>query len=398
MKKFTLTLTTLAVAATSAVASSYVTASKVDMDVTKVGTKSKVWEAADATSVTLYPQTTITFNDKNAVEQNSENVAKHAQVKAIYDGKNVAFMLKLSDPSYNSVDGTKTDTYPDGFAMQFSDATDANALPYIGMGSDGRPVVVHLQKAVKKHYEPNGNGDVAHQVNPGNTNKFGKELSKFDKAVDAKAMKKYQRAFVAEGFRSTTEIKDGSADFQSNMRWANGEWYATLTRPMSDDYVDLEGAFPVAFAVWDGEKLNRDGLKHISSWTAVDVAGQDANGELVTTLTTEVTGDAAKGQKEFDTNCASCHRYGDKQMAPEYMAPNLSNIGGYSTAAYLKESITDPHAVVVPGYNRNMHPNFKWYTVTDGKRMSTMPAYGWLGEEKINDIVAFLKTLKKEAK
>ncbi len=99
-------------------------------------------------------------------------------------------------------------------------------------------------------------------------------------------------------------------------------------------------------------------------------------------------------------NCASCHNYAQtNEAASVYMAPNLSNIGGYSTTPYLIESIVDPSAVVVPGYNTNSHPNFAWYYPDgNGGRTSAMPAFDYLTQEEITDLTAYLKTLKVEAK
>jgi len=76
------------------------------------------------------------------------------------------------------------------------------------------------------------------------------------------------------------------------------------------------------------------------------------------------------------------------------MAPNLSEVGGQNTAGYIKESLLDPSAVIVPGYNRNAHPDYKWYELVDGKRVSTMPAFDQLSEEQLNDLIAYFKTLK----
>lgn len=400
MKRLTTTLTATVIAASSLAASSYIEAKKVDIDAAAVGTQSQVWESVNTSEITLYPQSTISFSDKNANKKNKNNVSMQADVKAIHDGKNVTFLFTWEDESYNSSKNKKTESFfADGFAMQFSTTSDPKSLPYIGMGDDNRAVVVHLQKALHDVYEPNGYGDVSMQVNPSNANVFGKELEAFNKRVDELANKKYQKSFVAKGFRSTTEIKDKSAEFMANMRWDNGQWYATLSRPLNDAYVNLEDAFPVAFAAWDGEKLNRDGLKHITGWTAVKLEGSDAGDALVKELTSEATGDIAKGKAEFEMQCTACHNTDSHTSAPEFMAPNLANIGGYSSVAYLKESLMDASAVVVPGYNRNQHPNFKWYSVDEnGNRVSTMPSYNWMSPEQIDNIVAYLKTLKREGK
>jgi DMSO reductase family type II enzyme heme b subunit len=76
---------------------------------------------------------------------------KKAQVAALHDGKNIALMVKWVDGTKDVEQCMSSDTYSDGFAVQFAGATKKpQPLPYIGMGSEGRPVVVHLQKATAK--------------------------------------------------------------------------------------------------------------------------------------------------------------------------------------------------------------------------------------------------------
>ena len=111
-------------------------------------------------------------------------------------------------------------------------------------------------------------------------------------------------------------------------------------------------------------------------------------------ITDVPNGDAAKGKTLAMENCAACHIFDDQNNGMPFMAPNLSEIGGQATAAYIAESMKNPSAVVVPGYNRNAHPNYKWYELSKGKRVSTMPAYDWMSEDQVNDIVAYFKTLK----
>jgi complex iron-sulfur molybdoenzyme family reductase subunit gamma len=189
-----------------------------------------------------------------------------------------------------------------------------------------------------------------------------------------------------------TEIKDGSASSSMMMSRIPGYgWIATIVRPLNDDYAKLGTTAPVAIAIWDGNKNNRNGLKVLSGWNAVVITKEDA--PLIDSLTKTVKGDIVNGKAEAMNNCASCHRYTGADSAPEYMAPDLSNIGGYATADYIKESIEDPSAVVVPGYNQNAHSNSPWYYVTDGKRESAMPPLG-LDEKTVTDIVAFMQTLK----
>lgn len=400
MKKLANTLVAASIAATSMMAASAaVTAMKVDADLGHVSYSSAVWDNATFTDVLLYPQTTIKLNDKKANEANANNKAKAAKIAAVHNGKSIAFMIKWPDGTMNIQSGYKTDVYPDGFAVQIAENySDVNALPYIGMGSEGRPVVIHLQKAVKSFYEPNGNGNVGYQVNRNQTNLFNEDLKKFDKKVEGIGSNDYERTFVSEGFRSMTEIKDSSNNSYARLGYKDGGWMGTISRPLNDANVKLNaGAIPVAFAVWDGVKMGRDGLKNLSQWISVKLEGKSGGDDLIAALGEKVSGDVAAGKEAVATNgCAGCHQV-EATDAPNLMAPSLSNIGGYATAGYLRESLTKPSAVVVPGYNRNAHSNYMWYTEENGKRTSTMTDYSWLDADAMNNIVAYLQSLKAEA-
>jgi len=81
--------------------------------------------------------------------------------------------------------------------------------------------------------------------------------------------------------------------------------------------------------------------------------------------------------------CASCHRIGD---AGGTIGPPLTHIGtvaatrkpGISAEDYIRESILDPGAYVVPGYPDTMSRGL----------------YRGLSQEDFDDLVAFLLSLK----
>lgn len=413
MKKLLNTVLLSSAMALSAFANSpVIKVHKVSDDISNVDVSSGDWRGADETLVTLYPQTTIKLNDKKANTLNKDNMAKEIYVKAITDGKHIAFKLRWSDESKSIQSGNaiKNTEFPDGFAVQFAAKyDDPKKLPYIGMGSKDRPVVVYLQKAVQKLFEPNGNGDVEKQVNRSNAHAFNSEinhdLEKFDIDVEQLAVRDYQKAFVAEGFGSMTEIKDHSTKFNAQMQYNDSwfgedEWEGIVVRSLNDEYVKFyNDPFPVAFAVWDGAKMGRDGLKTLSTWIIAEFEGIEGRDLLKEEFDQPlVEANLENGKTLLQANCASCHNYGQtNEAASPFMAPNLSNIGGYSTTPYLIESITDPNAVIVPGYNRNSHPNFAWY-YDDGQggKTSAMPSFAHLSEQELTDIVAYLKTLKVE--
>jgi len=393
MNKVLTSLLSLGVAASAALAAnSAVTAVKVaNVDDTAA------WANAKFSDVMLYPQTAIEFNDKkaNALTENAK--AKKAQVAAVYDGKNIALMVKWADGTKDVQKGATSTEYSDGFAVQFAGVTKAaQPLPYIGMGSVGRPVVVHLQKATEKTYEPNGNKDVSTQINRQQTGVFQKELADFDAKVASLANTDYERVFVGEGFRSLTEVKDGSVKTNGVMVHGAQGWTGTLSRPLKDEYVNLSGTLPVSIAVWDGSKMGRNGLKNLSAWVAVNLDGQKQNAAMMADLTTDLKGNVAKGKDAVAANgCVGCHQI-EATDGKNLMGPSLKNVGGYSTASYLRESIVKPSAAIVPGYNRNAHPNMPWYNLEKGKRISTMSDFSHLDKNTLEDMVAYLKTLKAE--
>jgi len=76
----------------------------------------------------------------------------------------------------------------------------------------------------------------------------------------------------------------------------------------------------------------------------------------------------------FTDHCARCHNIdGTKAVCPD-----LSTIGTRRDAAYIRQSILDPNAYVVPGYPMNVMPlNFAQI----------------LTPEQVNTLVTFLLTL-----
>ncbi|MGD9970500.1 MAG: ethylbenzene dehydrogenase-related protein [Sulfuricurvum sp.] len=396
MKKLLSSILSLGVAASAALAGDLsVTAVKVSDNLAGITADSAVWSKAKFATVDLYPQTAITMNDKKANEANAGRKGQKAQVAALHNGKDLALLVKWADGTKSVQGSYSSDTYSDGFAVQFAGSS-KTPLPYIGMGSTGRPVVVHLQKATAAVYEPNGNKDVSTQVNRNQTNYFNDDLAAYDKKVASLAKTDYERVFVGEGFRSLTEIKDSSVQSSASMAYGSNGWNGTLVRPIKDAYMNANGTAAVAIAVWDGEKMGRNGLKNLSSWVAVNLDGMKSDAKMVAEATEMPKGNAEAGKAAVEANgCAGCHQI-TADMPAGTMAPSLLNVGGYSTAAYLRESILKPSAVVVPGYNRNAHSNTPWYNIEKGKRVSTMTDYSFLDKKTVEDIVAYLKTLKAE--
>src|SRR5207244_6945108 len=98
-------------------------------------------------------------------------------------------------------------------------------------------------------------------------------------------------------------------------------------------------------------------------------------GPVTGTLPKAAKGNAAAGKKVFaDNGCASCHTFAPAG-ATGTIGPDLGKVLKGKSADFVKTSITDPNAVVAPGYQPNIMPQ----------------TYGpQLDSTQIADLVAFL--------
>ncbi|HSP55502.1 MAG TPA: ethylbenzene dehydrogenase-related protein, partial [Dehalococcoidia bacterium] len=92
---------------------------------------------------------------------------------------------------------------------------------------------------------------------------------------------------VAAGFGTLTTAEVQKV--QGNGVWQDGKWYVVFTRDMDlggGFYVPLKGGQTtnVAFAVWDGAKGERDGLKSVSQFAELRIEGKDETGANVISL------------------------------------------------------------------------------------------------------------------
>lgn len=390
MNKTVKLLTLTALTGISLVAAESLTATKADkLDASKIKLE----------SVMLYPQTTIGNNDKEATEKMKGLKALEAKAGVAVNDKEMMVVVKWKDATNSKQSLKSTKLFGDAVAIQFpTTCMEADKLPYIGMGSEGRTVSVLLQKNVEAVYPTSENTDFTNQQVRQNLNMFGEELAKKEAAQRALASAKYNKVFVAEGFRSMTEVKDAKG-YEMSMSYKGGEWTAVFKKPLNDDYSKTCDATPMAIAIWDGAKDGRNGNKWLSGWTPINVTGSAKAKADIAKITEKSKGNVANGKKLAGENCVACHTMGDMKAPMANMAPELSNIGGYATAAYLRESIIAPSAAVVPGYNKNAHPNTPWYNLDDkNARVSTMPAFDYLKPNEIEDLVAFLQTLKAGVK
>jgi mono/diheme cytochrome c family protein len=97
----------------------------------------------------------------------------------------------------------------------------------------------------------------------------------------------------------------------------------------------------------------------------------------IQTQTTVTKGDPAAGKQVFAAQgCGSCHTFKPAGSTGN-VGPNLSEALKDKDAAFIQQSITDPNAVIAPGFQPNIMPQ------TYGTQLSA---------KQLADVVAFLQT------
>ena len=301
------------------------------------------WTRVAPVAVSTYPQVSVA----PGMELSG---ASAVNVRALYGAKEMALHLEWPDasPAKEHVIGA----FADGAAVQWPVRYGpGETLPYVGMGHPAAPVALWLWRA--------------------------------DDSVETLA---------AEGFGTlTAQPGDG---VKARGMWTDGIWRVVFARPLRappDDHrmrldPNAQGLVPVAFAVWNGEARERNGLKRLSAWHVLRFEKAKVGEAYARQLTgPSVAGDADKGRRLMtEKGCADCHAFPGNPARPS-VAPDLTYAGGIHPAFYIMESITNPSAVVVPG---------KGYAIMqEGKLQSLMPPFAG-SEAELRDIAAFLRSLR----
>ena len=100
-------------------------------------------------------------------------------------------------------------------------------------------------------------------------------------------------------------------------------------------------------------------------------------GPVEGTLPKAAKGNPAAGKKVFaDNGCATCHTF-TPARATGKIGPDLSKVLKGKSADFIKTSITDPNAVIAPGFQPNVMPQMYGQQLTS---------------QQLADLVAFLQT------
>ncbi len=256
---------------------------RVDQNVSKVTLDDEVWKKMQPYRQPLQEQFLV-------VPKPTEIGVTELFVQSINDGSHISFRLSWKDPTKNERPGIMD--FSDGAAIQFP--VISGAFPEFFMGEEKKPVHILHWKAWRskdkksgfqttKTAYPNMTTDIYtfdYPVKGDGTNKSQAEKDIFIPGRAAKNPLSFPTKRIIMELSSTgpgTLTAKKTTNTSGESEWRDGMWTVVLRRPLkvkdkeSVQFVPGE-KIPVAFAVWEGSRMESGGRKGVSpSWAEVEV-------------------------------------------------------------------------------------------------------------------------------
>ena len=256
---------------------------RVDMDVSKIGLETEIWKRIKPYRHPLQKQFLV-------VPKPAEVGVKEIFVQSIHDGNYISFRLVWKDPTINESIGVMN--FSDGAAIQFP--VTKGAFPEYFMGAEKKPVHILFWKAWRskdqregfqttKSAYPNMTTDIYtfdYPVKGKGTEKTQAEKDIFIPGRAAKNPLSFPKKRIIAELSSTgpgTITFKNVENTSGDARWENGEWAVIFRRPLTvkdSESVQFKPGekMPVAFAVWEGSRMETGGRKGVSpAWAEVEV-------------------------------------------------------------------------------------------------------------------------------
>lgn len=346
---------------------------------------SPVWNEATKMTVPLVPQTSV-------VPRTPVTPTRELTVRALYNDNEAGFLLQWADASQDESVATNSsfaDTAAIAFPMKH---THAAKLPYIGMGHKDHPVNIWHWKASWQADVNSGFQGVNEAFKDQVPSVVPVENLSGEQAGSPLSQKKRKgpvENLLAEGFGTLTST--GEDTLEGKGVFKGGYWHVVIKRDRKGSEVAVNlnqnGLVPVTFAVWDGARSERNGMKAITHWRFLRFERETLSKTYLEGFSAGPIpgGDAERGKQMVnEAGCFQCHQFPDGPAVTQ-VGPDLTYAGAIHRPEYLMESLKDPNAVIVPA------PGY--FNPETG--LSTMPSYvDVLEEQHYKDIVEYLRSLQ----
>ncbi len=197
---------------------------------------------------------------------------KIAYLKILYTINKIGFLIEWEDktPDYHNL---KVGQFQDMIALQFAQEEEP---PFLGMGDKEHPVNIWLYKADRQEkivrasaIYPNIANDLPETVPNENGIFYTSKASGNLRMPDA--ISTQIEDLNAIGAQTITSQPPEEQNVNGFGRWQNGRWQVVFIRELKTSYkwdvqFERNKKIPVAFAIWDGSKGDRNGQKLVSTW------------------------------------------------------------------------------------------------------------------------------------
>jgi hypothetical protein len=202
-------------------------------------------------------------------------------VASVNNGEILAIRLKWKDPTKNGFMEGRSDVYTDGVAVQLALGdvtlhTHGHNEPFFGMGNRGKPVNIwHWKAGLEETLEASEDSEYSTGGVDMDALIFGGVMSNPVTKLGTTQQHAVEE-LNSEGFGSITPQPQEYQNVEGSGVWKDGEWTVVFTRTFAvsgkwDAVFDKKEPLLVAFAVWDGEKEDRNGRKVISVWQRLNI-------------------------------------------------------------------------------------------------------------------------------
>ena len=238
-----------------------------------------------------------------------EETITHVAVRAVKDEESVSLCFQWPDPTMDVVRDQAV--FPDGTAIMFAMGDEVPALPMAvkveGFEAKAPVNIWHWQ--ADRQIEASTGKDMEEVATPppskgwslfplsaearanppkveSSTSAYS-PLPSFKTARDSGSVGNQLATLShsvlesnAEGFGTLTPQPADNQDVWGAAAWSSGVWRVVLTRKIEtngegDIAFNAPRKVAVTFAVWDGSKKDRDGIKLISGWHWLEIPAQD---------------------------------------------------------------------------------------------------------------------------
>lgn len=287
---------------------------------------------------------------------------QNVDVSSIYTDEEIFIRLTWQDKTRNTK-FSLIDKFSDACAVEMP--VNAGSLPSPFMGEKSAPVNIWMWRAISREKE---------RID------FPEAYSDFYRQGSIDNVIKYEppsvENLIAEGFGTITPLD--LQDTSGTGLWNNDKWSVIIKRNLGSIsggvILKKNSAFPIAFAVWDGNEQECDGQKSISVWHILKLGDVELQ---------KPQGDIAKGKNVYlRYGCITCHGKEGKEPVANLnaaggMVPSLTYVAEGYTLNELKSLLRNGR---VPGKDDLTGPYpplwmKAWKTVMDEEEVDALAKY-----------------------